>query len=250
MEMSKINLEPRKTTWVKFIDEKAKMKVERKCKVQYYRSNILSNLTHSIDMKYLFTNLKSGKCIPSSQLIIKEGGIPVSITQTVVSLSPDKFSSATTYDPFVEIEDKVAKVDKSKVKEKKLSKRLIERTWSETVKRVIRIENKTGKKILVELSVFENPADDILFSSSSPKPERSTPPERYWGIQLKKEQEKIITLTFSVQRKENIRLPPDKTIKGRIAYGNEDMSEMAQQRMDFPEELGEEIYEEEDQIEG
>jgi hypothetical protein len=197
-------------------------------------------------MKYLFTNLKSGKCIPSSQLIIKEGGIPVSITQTVVSLSPDKFSSATTYDPFVEIEDKVAKVDKSKVKEKKLSKRLIERTWSETVKRVIKIENKTGKKILVELSVFENPADDILFTSSSPKPERSTPPERYWAIQLKKEQEKIITLTFSVQRKENIRLPPDKTIKGRIAYQNEDMAEMAQQRMEFPEEIEEEIYEEEE----
>jgi len=247
--MSKINLEPRKTTWVKFIDEKAKMKVERKCKVQYYRSNILSNLTHGIDMKYLFTNLKSGKCIPSSQLIIKEGGIPVSITQTVVSLSPDKFSSATTYDPFVEIEDKVAKVVKSKVKEKKLSKRLIERTWSETVKRVIKIDNKTGKKILVELSVFENPADDILFTSSSPKPERSTPPERHWEINLKKEQEKVITLTFSVQRKENIRLPPDKTIKGRIAYQNQ-MVDAAEQQMDFPEELNEEAYNEEEEIQG
>ena len=158
------------------------------------------------------------------------------------------FSSATTYDPFVEIEDKVAKVDKSKVKEKKLSKRLIERTWSETVKRVIRIENKTGKKILVELSVLENPADDILFTSSSPKPDKSTPPERHWAIDLKKEQEKIITLTFSVQRKENIRLPPDKTIKGRLAYPDQMVE--AQQQMEFPEELGEEEYINEEDLEG
>ena len=195
MRMAKISLEPRKTTWVKFIDEKAKMVVERKCKVHYYKSNILTNLTHSIDMKYLFTGLKSGKCIPSSQLIIKEGGIPVSITQTVVSLSPEKFSSATTYEAFVEIEDNVAEVDKSKVKEKKLSRRLIERTWTETVKRVIKIENKTGKNIMVELSVFENPADDIVFVKANPKADKATPPERKWNIKMKKEGQKLITLT-------------------------------------------------------
>lgn len=211
--MSRNTLEPRKTTWVKFIDEKAKMAVERKCKVHYYTSNILSNLTHTLDMKYNFTGLKSGKCIPSSQLIIKEGGIPVTITQTVVSLDPTKFASTTTEDPFVEISDNVASVDKGKVKEKKLSKRIIEREWEEEVTRVIKVENKTGKKINLDFAVFENPADGINFKSATPKPSKSAPPERGWIIELKKEQDKSISIKFVVKRKESIRLPPDKTGK-------------------------------------
>lgn len=233
--MARNTLEPRKTTWVKFIDEKAKMDVERKCKVYYYTGNILSNLTHNVDMKYLFTNLKSGKCIPSSQLIIKENGIPVTITNTVVSLDPTKFTSATTEDPFVEISDNVASVDKTKVKEKKLSKRIIEREWEEIVTRVVKVENKTGKKINLDMSVFENPADGIIFKEATPKPSRSTPPERGWMIDLKKEQDKTISIQFVVKRKESIRLPPDKT--GKVYDDQLDEMDYPVEESEFAEEL-------------
>jgi hypothetical protein len=209
--MPKVTLEPQKTTWVKFIDEKATMKVERTCKVYYYKDSILENTTQSVEMKYLFSGLKGGKCIPSSQLIIKEKGIPVTITQTAISMDPTKFSSMTTSDAFVEISDDVASVEKSKVKEKKLSRRVIEREWEETVTRVIKIKNKTGKKVALDMSIFENPADGILFESSNPKPNKTTPPERKWEIRMPKEDEKIVSIKFKVKRIEQIRLPPDKS---------------------------------------
>jgi len=223
--MPKITLEPQKTTWVRFIDEKAKMKVERGCKVYYYKDNIRSNMTHSVDMKYLFSGLKGGKCIPSSQLIIKEKGIPTTITQTAISMDPTKFTSLTTCDAFVEINDNVASVEKSKVREKKLSRRVIERAWEETVSRNIKFKNKTGKKIMIELAVFENPADDILFQSSNPKPTRTSPPERGWEVKMDKDDEKVIAVKFVVKRVETIKLPPDKTI-GNKAQGDEYLDEV------------------------
>jgi hypothetical protein len=209
--MPKVTLEPQKTTWVKFIDEKATMKVERTSKVYYYKDSILLNTTQSVEMKYLFSGLKGGKCIPSSQLIIKEKGIPVTITQTAISMDPTKFSSMTTSDPFVEISDDVASVERSKIKEKKLSRRVIEREWEETVTRVIKFKNKTGKKVSLDISIFENPADGILFESSNPKPVKTTPPERKWEINMAKEDEKILSIKWNVKRKESIRLPPDKS---------------------------------------
>jgi hypothetical protein len=244
--MPRISLEPRKTTWVKFIEEAAKMKMERKCNIYYYKSNILSNITQYVDMKYKITGLKSGKCIPSSQLIIKENGIPVTITQTVVSLEPDKFSSATTNDPFVEITDNVASVEKSKIREKKLSKRVIERAWDETVTRVVKIENKTGKKISLDISVYENPAEDIVFVSSTPKPSRTTPPERAWTINMKKEEEKTITLKFTVKRTDSIRLPPDKT-RGYVDVPD---AAMPLSQLESEEEYLDELEEQEQQFKG
>ena len=224
--MPKVTLEPQKTTWVRFIDEKATMKVERHCKVYYFKDNILENTTQSVEMKYLFSGLKGGRCIPSSQLIIKEKGIPVTITQTAISMDPTKFTSMTTSDPFVEISDDVASVEKSKVKEKKLSRRVIEREWVETVTRVIKVKNKTGKKVALDLSVFENPADSILFESSNPKPNKTTPPERNWEIKMGKDEEKILSIKFKVRRIEQIRLPPDKSGGGNKAVLDEEYEDV------------------------
>jgi len=71
----RISLEPRKTTWVRFIDQTATMDVERTCDVAYASHNVLSNMDHGVDMRYLFSGLKGDTSIPSSQLIIKERGI-------------------------------------------------------------------------------------------------------------------------------------------------------------------------------
>ena len=257
--MPKITLEPRKTTWVNFIDEKAKMEIERTCKVYYYKSNILNNANHYVEMRYKFSGMKGNKMIPSSQLIIKENGIPVTITNTQVSLEPNKFSSTQTQDPFVEVTDNVANYKKSKVKEKKLSKRVIERTWEEDVTRVIKVSNKTGRNIVLELKVFENPAENVAFVSASPKPTETCAPERIWKLEFKKEQDRSLTLKFKVRRLESLRLPPDKTRGGGEGLPNQPAAPMVQQMEapydDLPEEMEyydegeEEFLDEEDQSE-
>ena len=53
----KITLEPRKTTWVPFIDSKAKLEIEWTAKIEYTSWSASQNSTHSVDMRYIFTGL-------------------------------------------------------------------------------------------------------------------------------------------------------------------------------------------------
>ena len=89
----KITLEPRKTTWVPFVNSKAKLNREWRCRIQYGPSNVRGTTTRTVHTRYTFSALSCNYPLPSSQLIIMEQGVPLVITQTVVSAVKDRFQS-------------------------------------------------------------------------------------------------------------------------------------------------------------
>jgi len=205
----KITLEPGKTTWVPFIETNAKVKIEWTCKIEYTVYSIHKNNKHTANLRYVFSDLNGAQFIPSSQLIIKEEGIPLTITETVASPAKNKFKSEKTNDPFVEINDKIATIEKSRVISKALSKRMIERTWTEKISRSVKIENKTGKKVLLKLTIVDKPAEELIFTSSEPEPEAKEPPEYYFAIKLNEDEIKVIKLELKFRKLEKLELPPD-----------------------------------------
>src|SRR5262245_14054429 len=108
----KLTLEPRKTTWVPFLDSTAQLRLEWRCRVEYRRHNVRDASHWKVRTRYTFSGLACEHPIPSSQLIIMEQGIPLAITQTVVSAVRDRFQSEETDDPFVVVSDKLAGLKK------------------------------------------------------------------------------------------------------------------------------------------
>ena len=106
----KITLEPRKTTWVPFIDTDATLEIHWTARIEYTPHAAHQDASHAVDMRYSFSGMQGAQFIPSSQLIIKESGIPLTITESVVSPIKDRFKSERVADPFVEISDKVASI--------------------------------------------------------------------------------------------------------------------------------------------
>ena len=230
----KITLEPRKTTWVPFIDSTAKLEIEWTAKINYTGWSAHQNTTHSVDMRYIFTKLDGAQFIPSSQLIIKEEGIPLAITETVVSPVKDRFRSEKISDPFVEVNDKLASIEKSKVKSKQLSKRMIERSWTETINRSIRIENKTGKQVLLNLMVVDNPAEELIFISSTPEPTKKEPPEYIYDVKLAPDAIVTIKIELKLKKLEKLELPPDKVKVSERRRYERPPQPMVQQMMNAP----------------
>ncbi len=219
----KITLEPGKTTWVPFIESNAKVKISWTCKIEYTAYSIYNNNMHTANLRYVFSDLKGAQFIPSSQLIIKEEGIPLSITETVASPVKNKFKSEKIDDPFIEINDKIATIEKSKVISRTLSKRMIERAWTEKINRSVKIENKTGKKVLLKLSIVDKPAEELIFTSSEPAPSSKEPPEYYFDIELNEDDIKVIKLELKFKKLEKLELPPD------IMKGNEQDAALVEQ---------------------
>jgi hypothetical protein len=221
----KITLEPRKTTWVPFIDSEAKLEIEWTAKIEYTSWSASQNSTHNVDMRYIFTNLDGAQFIPSSQLIIKEEGIPLAITETVVSPVKDRFRSERLSDPFIEINDRLASIEKSKVATKKLSKRMIERKWTETINRSIKIENKTGKNVLLKLTVVDQPAEELIFVTSTPEATKKEPPEYFYDVELARDAIQTIKIELTHKKLEKLELPPEH-VKGearrRLATANQE----------------------------
>ncbi len=207
--MTKITLEPRKTTRVPFIYDKAKMKTEHRLHIQFYGADILTTAARMALIRYSFTGLTSGKPIPASQLIIKEKGLPQTIAQTEPSAMPDKFNSQWVDDPLVEIMDRVSKVEQTKFEEKKLSNRVIERVREDTVTRAIRMVNKTGKPVTMKLEIEDAPASGLQFVSAEPSPTTIRAPEYIWEFSMAKEEERIVLVKFNFKRTERIELPAD-----------------------------------------
>lgn len=206
----KLTLEPRKTTWVPFIDSTAQLKVLWRCRVEYRPHNVRDTLTWTVRTRYVISGLRCDHSIPSSQLILMEQGIPLAITQTVVSAVKDRFQSEEMDDPFVVIIDKLAGLKKSEPSEKRLSKGLLERSWVDTIERSLRIENKTGKVVSLVLTVVDYPAEELEFVSSAPEPARSAPPEYTFDLELPVDQEISLKVLLKQARKETIHVPIEK----------------------------------------
>lgn len=205
----KITLEPRKTTWVPFLDCKAKVEMEWTARIEYSEWSVRQNSTHPVNMRYVFHIPGGNKFIPSSQLVIKEQGVPLAITQTVVTPVKDRFKSEKMVDPFVEINDRVAGIEKTKVTSRQLSKRMIERSWTETIERAIKVENKTGKTVKLSLTLTDQPASELTFSGSTPSPFSKEPPEYLFNLEMQKEEIHTIRVTFKLNKVEKIELPPE-----------------------------------------
>lgn len=202
----KLTIEPRKTTWVKFLDSKAQLKIEWRCRVDYNAYNVKEALTWGTKSRYLFSSLSGVQAVPSAQLLLLEQGVPLAITQTVVSAVKDKFQSEEIDDPFVVVTDKLASLKKSERKERSLGKGLLERTWLENIERSISIENKTGKKVSLFLTLVDRPADDLSFVQSEPAPTRKASPEYVFELELAPDEEKLLKISLRLGRTESIRL--------------------------------------------
>jgi hypothetical protein len=205
----KITLEPRKTTWVPFVDCNAKLEIEWTVRIAYNKAMARENTSHSAFMRYIFNDLEGAQFVPSSQLIIKENGIPLVITQSVASPVKDRFRSERIVDPFVEIGDRVAQIEKSEVATKQLSKGVVERSWTDTINRSIRMENKTGKEVLLKLTVLDRPAEELVFVSSTPKADSKEQPEYRYNVQLKSDEVKTIKIELKLKNVEKIESPPE-----------------------------------------
>jgi hypothetical protein len=203
----KLTLEPRKTTWVPFLDSKAQLTAEWRSRVEYHGYNARDPLTWKTRTRYTFSGLAGPTAIPSSQLIIMENGIPLTVAQTVVSAVKDRFQSEEVDDPFVVITDRLARLDKSEPKEKQLAKGLFERTWTETIERSLRIENRTGKVLKLALTVVDDPAEELTFVSAEPAAVRRAPPEYGFDIELAPDAEGTIKVVLAHKKSETIKAP-------------------------------------------
>ncbi len=202
-----------------FIDSAAELSIEWTAKIEYTAWSVHQNSKYSANMRYIFTGLDGAQFIPSSQLIIKEEGIPLTITETVVSPVKDRFRSEQISDPFVEINDKLASVEKNKTRTRRLSKRMIERSWTETINRTIKIENKTGKKVTLELTTVDKPAEELRFVSSDPEPSDTEPPEYIYRVELEQEEVQNIKLELTLKKLEKLELPPEQV---KVRRGQQD----------------------------
>ena len=205
----KITLEPRKTTWVPFIDSKARLTIHWTAKIEYTTYSAHLDTSHEVMMRYGFSGLEGAGFIPSSQVIIKENGIPLTITESVVSPVNDRFSSERVQDPFVEVTDKLASIKKSKVTSRQLSRRMIERSWSEKITRSIKIENKTGRQVSLALTVVDRPAEELVFVSSTPAPDRTEQPEYIYAVTLEPDAVQVIKVELKLKSVEKLELPPE-----------------------------------------
>ena len=126
------------------------------------------------------------------------------------ALPDDLVSSEKIDDPFVEVRDNVANVEKSDLVEKMHSKTMLERTWTEAVTRAIKIKNKNDREIDLTLKVLDNPAQELTFQESTPKPTREQAPEYIFELKVEPEGEIILNIRFTLQKKETIKIPVGK----------------------------------------
>ncbi len=203
----KITIEARKNTWVPFLDAKAKLKISWRARATYRAHNIRSAHTWPVSSRYTFEGISTKDSIPSSQLIMMEDGVPLAITQTVVSGVKGRLQTEDIEDPFVIITDNLANLSKSDLKRQRVAKGVIERTWTETIVRNLKIENKTGKKVSLKLTISDHPADDLVFEKSEPAPSAKAPPEYSFDIELEPDAERSLSLTFKLSCREKIEIP-------------------------------------------
>ena len=203
----KITIEARKSTWVPFLDTKAQLEIKWRARATYRAHNIRSPHTWPVSSRYTFKNISAKDAIPTSQLIIMEDGVPLAITQTVVSGVKARLQTEDIEDPFVVITDNLANLTKSEPQQTKVAKGVIERTWTETIVRNVKIENKTGKKVSLQLKIVDHPADELVFESSTPDPSNKQPPEYNFELTLEPDAEQSLLLRFTLGRREKIEVP-------------------------------------------
>ncbi len=210
----RITLHPRKTTRVPFLKSTSKVRLEHRLQLEYLPGAVKENYQPTPDMRYLLSGLPPNEAVPPSELIVFQKGIPVTTTTTKGTPGTGKLESAWMTDPLVEISDKVAGVTKVRQDEKRLSARVIERYTEETVVRMLKVENRTGKRVSLRLLLLERPSDGIMFTSAEPKPNRSSPPEHEWDLDVPVEGAATVTITLATKLLEKIELPPDRPGSG------------------------------------
>jgi hypothetical protein len=206
----KITLEPRKETRVPFLRSPATMNMEHRIEIAYSTYSVKDNSTPTVNMRYMISGIRTDRTIPPSQLVILQQGVPVTVTHMAGSPAPGKLHSTWVDDPLVEVLDRVSRVEKKRTREKRLSSRVIERFTDEIVTRQVKIENKTGKALEMELTVQEDPASGITFVEAKPAPKSSQPPEHHWELSIPVEGVATVAITLEVKRVEKIELPPDR----------------------------------------
>lgn len=236
----KITLEARKTTWVPFIDSRARLDVEWRSRAEYTAYSVRAEHTWPVKTRYTFSGLETDAPIPSSQLVVMEHGVPVVITSSVVSAVKDRFQSEEIEDPFVVVTDKLASLTRSEPAQRQLARGLIERIWTETIQRMVKVENKTGKAVKLELTIVDRPADELVFTGSVPEPNVRRAPEYVFEVTLEVDAVSTLQLTFTQSKKESIRAPVPAPRRGA---GDGDEAEIAQMP-DFDDMLTESAAEE------
>lgn len=230
----KISIDSRRSTWVPFIDTHADLTISWRSRAEYSMHNIFQAQRWTVHTRYLFSGLSTEHAIPSSQLIIKENGIPLTITQSVASALKDRFQSEEIEDPFVEITDKLADVSKTEEQQKELTPGLIELSWTETITRQLKLENKTGKKVLLAFTVVDNPAESLVFIRSEPSPESKEAPEYHFSIPLAIDEEKSMQVILQINRKKSIQAPVEKPKQQMRRRAAPDLQSIEQQAYDPP----------------
>ncbi|MFW9997728.1 MAG: hypothetical protein ACFFD4_37155 [Candidatus Odinarchaeota archaeon] len=205
----KLHLPAHETIRVELFDEKAIVVAEHRVVTRYSPYSIKTNQSLSASLVFTVTNLETRFIIPQSQIIVEKNGLPLMFNSTSGSNVPNRFKTDQITDAGLKVEDNIIKMEVKDSKEKNLGTRIIERTWTEEITRVISIRNETGRearKIVLEVS--DDPANQIVYQGAEPEPDEINLPTRTWKVGLAVDEERKVTLIFHYHRKEQIEVQP------------------------------------------
>jgi hypothetical protein len=204
----KLILPAHETIRIKLFSEQAKVIQEYNVSIKYDQYSIKDDGFPNCTVLFSFSDLKTAILVPKSRIIVlKDKSLPLMFTETSGSTTLGKFKTASVIDSNIKINDRIIKLEKLNLEEKKLSSRLIERSWEEKITRTITIKNETGRKIAnLRLEISDNPAKNIVFVESTPKAQEVIPPIHLWLIDLVPDEEYKVTLVVSYQQKEKIEI--------------------------------------------
>ena len=207
----KLFLPSHETIRVKLFDNKAKAIEEYKTTLTYSPYSIKMDQNVTSSLIFTFTDLETSLMIPSSRIIVVKNGLPLMFNSTSGSSVKNKFKTDSIEDVNLKIQDRVGKIETLAMKENTLGSRLIERTWTEKIMRIISIRNETGrdiKNLIIEIN--DDPAHKITFQQADPAPSEINLPAHIWKLNLNIDEVKKINIFLNYAQKEQLKIQPQK----------------------------------------
>ncbi len=209
----KLSLPSHETIRVELFKEKAHHAEEYRISVHYAPHNIKLNQHWKALLQLTFFDLNSPIKIPSSSVIVAKQGLPLMFNTTQGSNVTNRFKLDPIQAFDVIIEDQVVAVEEKDLQEKTIAERMIERSWTEIITRMINIKNDTGRLLeKVIITVTDDPTNYISLVSTDPAPDEINLPKRKWTFALEPDQSKTIKVMLQYQRREKIELPEKRGI--------------------------------------
>jgi hypothetical protein len=227
MNKLKITIPAHKSIRVELFNEKANYEKRYMANLAYTTYNYKIEQSISSYLSFTFSDLDIPLLVPASKIIVSKYGLPVMFNTTRGSNVKGKFKTDSLVDNSIKITDKVTKVVVEKKEEKKLSKIMIERTWTEIVTRTIVIKNESGQIInSLNLELSEDPANHIIIQENEDnKALKRQGPTLTYEFKLDVDEEKVLVINLVVSKIEKINIP---TLKNNEKFDNDFFEEQTE----------------------